>query len=87
MAKSGTVAVSAISGEGLPVLAGMIDARIAASMEVIDYLLQPSDGARLAWLYEHGEVLGRSDAEEEIQLQVRLTPSDRARFEQMFEQI
>jgi GTP-binding protein HflX len=81
--KSGAIAVSAITGEGLDDLARMIDARIASAMEVVDYLLPPSDGARLAWLYEHGEVIGRSDAEETIMLQVRLTPSDRARFEQI----
>jgi GTP-binding protein HflX len=81
--KSGGIAVSAITGEGLAGLAGMIDARIASAMEVVDYALPPSDGARLAWLYEHGEVIGRSDAEETILLQVRLTPSDRARFEQI----
>ena len=42
----------------------------------------PQDGARLAWLYEHGEVLARSDAEEAIRVTVRLTPANRARFEQ-----
>jgi GTP-binding protein HflX len=50
-------------------------------MEVADYVLPPSDGARLAWLYQHGEVLERADGEDGLRLRVRLLPADRARFE------
>jgi GTP-binding protein HflX len=80
-ARSGTVAVSAITGEGLPALLAAIDARIAAGMETADYEIAPSDGARLAWLYEHGEVVGRQDGDAAIHVTVRLLPADRARFE------
>ena len=79
--RAGTVAVSAISGEGLPALLEAIDARIAAGMEVADYDIPPDDGARLAWLYEHGEVIRRDDADDSIHVKVRLLASDRARFE------
>ena len=79
--RNGMVAVSAITGEGLPALRLAIDARIAAGMEVADYALAPADGARLAWLYQHGEVIGREDDETAIRVKVRLLPADRARFE------
>jgi len=79
--RPGLVAVSAIIGEGLPALREAIDARIAAGMEVADYVIAPSDGARLAWLYQHGEVIGRADEDEAIRVTVRLLPADRARFE------
>ena len=75
------IAVSAISGEGLARLAAAIDARIAESMEVSQYDLAPSDGAALAWLYQHGEVIGREDDGEKIRMKVRLRPEDRMRFE------
>jgi GTP-binding protein HflX len=81
-ARAGAVAVSAITGDGLPTLLAAIDARIAAAMETADYSIAPADGARLAWLYQHGEVVGRQDEEEAIHVTVRLLPSDRARFEQ-----
>ena len=81
-ARAGAIAVSAITGDGLPVLLAAIDARIAAAMEIADYSIAPADGARLAWLYQHGEVVGRQDEEEVIHVTVRLLPSDRARFEQ-----
>jgi GTPase len=79
--RGGAVAVSAITGEGLADLLAAIDGRIAAGMEVADYALPPADGARLAWLYEHGEVIGRDDGEDAIRVTVRLLPADRARFE------
>ncbi len=75
------VAVSAITGEGLDALRAAIETRIGADMEVAEYVLPPEDGARLAWLYEHGEVIGRQDAEKAIRVTVRLLPADRARFE------
>jgi len=80
-ARQGAVAVSALTGEGLPALRGSIDLRIAEGMETADYTIPPADGARLAWLYQHGEVIGREDADDAIRLTVRLLPADRARFE------
>jgi len=82
-ARDGSVAVSAITGEGLPALKDAIDARIAAGMEEADYDIPPEDGARLAWLYEHGEVVDRIDAETAVHVRVRLLPADRARFERL----
>jgi GTP-binding protein HflX len=50
-------------------------------MEQADYDIPPADGARLAWLYEHGEIVQRDDGDDAIHLTVRLLPADRARFE------
>ena len=79
--REGNVPISAITGDGLPELLAAIDARMAAGMEQAEYDIPPADGARLAWLYEHGEVLQRADGEEAIHLTVRMLPADRARFE------
>jgi GTP-binding protein HflX len=76
------VAVSALTGEGLPELRAAIDARLSAGMELVDYAIPASDGARLAWLYRHGEVVNREDREDGTAVTVRLSPADRARFEQ-----
>jgi GTP-binding protein HflX len=75
------IAVSALSGEGLPRLLAEIDARLAAQMDVLDVEIPVADGAKLAWLYRHGEVLSREDEEAVIRVQVRLSPADKARFE------
>lgn len=81
--RDGCVAVSAITGEGLDTLKAAVDARIARGMEIADYEIPPSDGARLSWLYQHGEVVDRRDAEDAVRVTVRLLPADRARFERM----
>ena len=78
---AGAVGVSALTGAGLPDLLAAIDARLSAGMETLDVAVGTSDGARIAWLYEHGEVLSRDDTDERIALTVRLRPEDRARFE------
>ncbi len=79
--RAGAVAVSAITGDGLDELKAAIDIRIAAGMEIVTYDIPPADGARLAWLYQHGEVVDRRDDETKVHVKVRLLPADRARFE------
>jgi GTP-binding protein HflX len=75
------VAVSAITGEGVGQLLASIDARLAHSMVLRDVALDPADGEALAWLYAHGEVLDRQDADAAITLSVRLTPENASRFD------
>ncbi|MGE0223607.1 MAG: GTPase HflX [Acetobacteraceae bacterium] len=79
--RPGSVAVSAITGDGLDALKAAIDIRIAEGMEVADYAIPTDDGARLAWLYQHGEVVDRQDDDAAVHVKVRLLPADRARFE------
>ena len=80
-AREGAIAVSAITGEGLEALKEAIDFRIAQGMEVVDYDVPTYDGARVAWLYQHGEVVERYDDDAAVHMKVRLLPADRARFE------
>jgi GTP-binding protein HflX len=77
------VAVSALTGEGLPRLLAEIDARLAAGMLNVQLDVPVTDGAKLAWIYRHGEVLARSDDETHVHLTLRMTPTDKARFEQL----
>ena len=80
-ARDGCIPVSSITGDGLPALTRAMDDRLAAGMELADYTLPASDGARLAWLYEHGEVVTRRDDDDSVHMQVRMLAADRARFE------
>jgi GTP-binding protein HflX len=77
------IAVSAMTGKGVDALLAALEARIAGGMEQAEYVLRPEQGARLAWLYQHGEVLERQDRDDAITLQVRLLAADRARFERL----
>ncbi len=80
-ARPGELVVSALTGEGLEALREAIDARLSEGMVTVGYDIPASDGARLAWLYGHGEVIGRQDTDEAVHVTVRLAPEDRARFE------
>jgi GTP-binding protein HflX len=77
------VAISALTGEGLDALLSAIDRRLASQLLTISAEIPVTDGAKLAWLYRHGEVTDRHDGEETIRLQVRLTATDKARFAQL----
>ena len=74
------VMLSAITGDGCDQLLALLDARLAAAREVLDVTVEPADGATLAWLYRHGEVLGREEGADGTRLTVSLDPADRARF-------
>ncbi|HZF75823.1 MAG TPA: GTPase HflX [Acetobacteraceae bacterium] len=80
-ARPGAVAVSALTGEGLPALLEAVEARLSEGTVTVAYDIPTSDGAELAWLYSHGEVVGRQDNDNEIHVTVRLSPEERARFE------
>jgi GTPase len=75
-----SVVLSARTGEGCDDLLALIDERLAASMQVVDVSLSPQDGAALAWLYRHGEVIERQVRDEAIRLRVRLSAPHAARF-------
>ena len=77
----GTVAVSALTGDGIDDLIGAIDARLTATRRVVDVRVPYADGATLAWLYRHGEVLEHSDDNGAARLRVGLTPADAGRLE------
>ncbi len=79
--QDGAVAVSALTGEGLRELSRAIAARLATPSGAVSLTVPLSDGADLAWLYSHGQVLKREDDEASAHLLVRLDPADLARFE------
>ncbi|MBS1091513.1 GTPase HflX [Gluconobacter sp. Dm-74] len=79
--RENAVAISAITGEGLPDLFEVLDQYLTRSMKSVDVRLPITDGAALAWLYQHGEVVGRTDRDDGIDVQVRLFSADLERFE------
>jgi GTPase len=69
------VLASATTGEGIDALAAAIEARLAASREVIELCLDPADGAGVSWLHRHTEVLNKSvDKDGRIAMTVRADP-------------
>ncbi len=78
------VAVSALTGDGLDRLYAVLDQLMTAGRERGRLTVDLQDGAALAWLHQHGEVLERHDDEASAHLEVALDPADWARFQSRF---
>ncbi|MGH6930804.1 MAG: GTPase HflX [Dongiaceae bacterium] len=78
-----TAAISALTGGGCDQLLELIDRRLAVSRMIMDVRLRHRDADVIAWLYDHGEVLGRRDDDRYSYLRVSLEPADASRFERL----
>ena len=75
------VPISAISGEGLDELRECMAAKLRSGEQVHHIRLPASAGERIAWLHSRGEVLGQKLDHDEMELSVRLSPDNWARFQ------
>lgn len=75
------VPVSALRGEGLDAVLDAIDSELSRSRRVVSVKIDLVDGATIAWLYRHGEVLNRCDDERVAHMSVGLTPADADRLD------
>lgn len=80
-----TVAVSALTGEGCDDLLRALDRRLAECRHVVDIEVSLADGAALAWLYRHGEILERHDEGLLARVVVALDAEDEAQFRSRFQ--
>ena len=75
-----SVALSALTGEGCEALLATIDRGLESDIRPVRLDIPLTDGKTLAWIYRHGEVLGRRDDAEAAHLSVRLSEADIARL-------
>ena len=74
--RGGVVAISALTGDGLPELLARIEGALSAGETVYRLKLDPADGAGLAWAYKHGRVVGRRDRADGLWLTVAVDPAN-----------
>jgi GTPase len=68
--------VSAITGEGVDPLVGLIEDRLGATRIVLELDLDPIDGAGASWLYRNAEVLAKGMREDgRLGMTVRVDPT------------
>jgi GTP-binding protein HflX len=78
------VPVSAVSGEGIDALLSTL-ADLVDQGEPVTAQLPANDGRALAWLYRHGRIVDRTDAEDgTVRLSVRLDLQALGQFERLF---
>jgi GTP-binding protein HflX len=77
------VSISAVTGEGLDALREQMAEFLRSGEQVHEIRLPASAGGKIAWLHSRGEVLEQRFDEDQVQLSVRLSPDNWARFQAM----
>ena len=78
------VAVSAVTGEGLEALLTRLETEISHDNIRLSLSLEAGDGAGLAWVYRHAEVLKRQERAGRIALSLLVSPQNAARLRDRF---
>ncbi|MBK5265596.1 MAG: GTPase HflX [Alphaproteobacteria bacterium] len=74
------VAISALDGSGIDALQRLMSARLTTQSVERAITLASDDGAGLAWLHAHGEVLDSRFQDKWLHVKVRISDTDHARF-------
>jgi GTPase len=74
------VLASAVTGEGLMALQMLIAGRLTTSHRMRTFEVGVNDGASLAWLRSHGEVISMAEKDDVMTLDVRLSDADFGRY-------
>ena len=77
------VPISAVSGEGLETLRERMAEKLRTGEQVHLIRLPATEGGKIAWLHSRGEVLDQKLEHDELELSVRLSPDNWARFQAM----
>jgi GTPase len=75
------IPISAVTGEGLDQLRERMAECLRSGEQVHHIRVPATDGSRIAWLHSRGEVLDQKIDHDELELSVRLSPDNWARFQ------
>jgi len=75
------VPISAVTGEGLDELRERMAMELRSGQQVHQIRIPATNGGKIAWLHSRGEVLDQRLDQDEVQLSVRLSPENWARFQ------
>ena len=81
---TGAVAGPAVTGEGCDALLAEIEALLFQRRMIFTLRLGHGEGRAVSWLYGHGEVQGREDGEDGIDLTVEMTEKEFFQFQKEF---
>ena len=73
--------ISATTREGLDQLRELMAEKLRSGEQIHEIRLPASDGGKIAWLHSRGEVLGQRVDHDQVELSVRLSPDNWARFQ------
>jgi GTPase len=79
--RADVVPISAVSGEGLDAFRDRLSAKLRSGEQVHRIRLPAGAGSRIAWLHSHGDVLKQSVDDDELELSVKMSAENWARFQ------
>lgn len=79
-----SICISAETGEGCDALLALLDREFLSRRQVFTYQIPSEDGAALAWLYSHGEVISQQSDDMANIIKVALQLPDAGRFQRRF---
>jgi GTP-binding protein HflX len=74
------VPISAVTGEGVEALRELLSERLTRGARLRSFALDQGDGASIAWLHAHGRVVDERSVDDKLEVDVRLTEAEFARF-------
>jgi GTP-binding protein HflX len=77
------VPISAVTGDGLDFLRDCMAEKLRSGEQIHRIRLPATAGSKIAWLHSRGEVLDQTLDHDEMELSVRLSPDNWARFQAM----
>ena len=76
-------AISAYTGEGLDDLRELMTEKLRSGEQIHQIRVPATDGGRIAWLHSRGEVLDQRLDQDDLEMSVRLSSDNWARFQAM----
>ena len=80
----GSVAISAVTGEGIDVMLAAVGDRLRAQTPTYELLVPYDRGDALAAVHRSGEVLSEQPTETAMLIRARMSPADASRFREFF---
>jgi GTP-binding protein HflX len=81
--RSDVVPISAITGFGIEELRSAMSKRLTRDAQLHEVRVPASDGGKIAWLHARGDVIDQRTRDNDVLLQVRLSPENWARFQSL----
>lgn len=78
------IAISAVTGEGVPALLDLIEETLTIAHETIEVVIGAQDGAARAWLHQRAEVIAELHEGENVHITVRLGKKTQGQFLKQF---
>lgn len=80
---SGTMALSALTGEGTANLLSLLDERLAVGYKVLEFSVPAADGKIISWLHQNAEIISARPISDKMVLKVRISAPSAAKLQKM----